>query len=294
MAQTTIRVPEATPTQDGVGARLGLNVPAGWWPGAPALKSLEASGFSWVQLHAPPRMLLCHPAGRTRHAEAVRRDLDTTGLRLVLHAPDELSAGTAEMDTALDGLIEYASGVGAERIVYHCANFADDGRSVDRLCAEERSLRTRTEGIEQLGLTFALENLAPVYPGPPRLSHHPEIVAGLVQRLDSPAFRMCFDVGHAHIVGDAPLLLDSLLDLVVLFHLHDNHGARNGSPDAAGVDPLKLDLHLPPGRGTVPWSRLAPLFEMSAAPLMLEVHPPHRPRPEQLATVAGALLRSAR
>jgi sugar phosphate isomerase/epimerase len=293
MAQTAIRVPQPTPTQDGIGARLGLNVPAGWWPGAPALKSLEASGFSWVQIHAPPRTLICHPAGCERHALALRRDLDTTGLRLVLHAPDELSAGTPDMDLALDGLLDYARDAGAERIVYHAANFVDDGRAVDRLCAEERSLRVRCGRIEELGLGFALENLAPVYPGPPRLSHHPELVAGLVDRLDSAAFGMCFDAGHANIVGDAPLLLEPLLDRVVLFHLHDNHGARDGASAVPGVDPLKLDLHLPPGRGTVPWSRLAPLLEESVAPLLLEVHPPHRPRPEQLATVAGSLLRSA-
>jgi sugar phosphate isomerase/epimerase len=215
------------------------------------------------------------------------------GLRLVLHAPDELSAGTPEMDRALDGLLDYAADTGAELVVYHGANFLDDGRAVDRLRWEERSLRARAARAEELGVTLAVENLAPVYPGPPRLSHHPELVAGVVERLDSTAFAMCFDVGHAHIVGDAPTLLEPLLDRVVLLHLHDNHGARGGRPDAAGVDPLKLDLHLPPGRGTVPWPRLAPLFEVSSAPLLLEVHPPHRPRPEQLATVAGKLLRTS-
>jgi sugar phosphate isomerase/epimerase len=293
MAQTAIRDPQRIEPRQDIAARLGLNVPAGWWPAAPALKSLEASGYGWVQVHAPPRMLLCHPAGCERHALALRRNLDTTGLRLVLHAPDELSAGTPEMDLALDGLLDYARNAGAERIVYHCANFVDDGRAVDRLSAEERSLRARSGHVEDAGLTLALENLAPVYPGPPRLSHHPELVAGLVDRLDSPAFGMCFDAGHANIVGDGPTLLEPLLERVVLFHLHDNHGARRDFPGVAGVDPLKLDLHLPPGRGTVPWSRLAPLLERSAAPLLLEVHPPHRPRPEQLATVAGGLLRTA-
>jgi sugar phosphate isomerase/epimerase len=197
------------------------------------------------------------------------------------------------MDRALDGLLDYAAEAGAEIVVYHGANFLDDGRAVDRLRWEERSLRARAGRAEELGLKLAVENLAPVYPGPPKLSHHPELVAGIVDRLDSSAFAICFDVGHANIVGDAPALFEPLLERVVLLHLHDNHGARHGPPNAAGVDPLKLDLHLPPGRGSVPWPRLAPLFELSRAPLLLEVHPPHRPRPEQLATVAGGLLRSA-
>src|SRR5918992_2240950 len=194
MPQTAIRLPEPAETRQDLPTRLGLNVPRGWWPGAPTLKSLEASGYAWVQIHAPPLSLLCHPSGCARHAQALRRDLDTTGLRLVLHAPDELSAGTPEMDRALDGLLDYAAEAGAEVVVYHGANFLDDGRAVDRLRWEERSLRARAGRAEELGLKLAVENLAPVYPGPPKLSHHPELVAGMVDRLDSSAFALCFDV----------------------------------------------------------------------------------------------------
>ena len=43
---------------------------------------------------------------------------------------------------------------------------------------------------------------------------------------------------------------------VVLFHVHDNLGCRRRI-DAPGIDPVKLDLHLPPGRGSLPWTRLA-------------------------------------
>ncbi len=43
---------------------------------------------------------------------------------------------------------------------------------------------------------------------------------------------------------------------VVLFHVHDNLGCRRGI-DAPGVDPIRLDLHLPPGRGSLPWARIA-------------------------------------
>jgi sugar phosphate isomerase/epimerase len=70
-------------------------------------------------------------------------------------------------------------------------------------------------------------------------------------------------------------LIEPALDRAVLFHLHDNLGARRGDPSTPEIDPLRLDLHLPPGRGNVPWDRLAPLFaRKGAAPLMLEVHPP--------------------
>ncbi len=61
----------------------------------------------------------------------------------------------------------------------------------------------------------------------------------------------------------------------MLFHLHDNLGARRGDFGPPELDPLRLDLHLPPGRGSVPWTRLAPLLARKrGSPLILEVHPP--------------------
>jgi sugar phosphate isomerase/epimerase len=108
---------------------------------------------------------------------------------------------------------------------------------------------------------------------------------------------LTFDIGHAAIVaavhGTDPLkMLAAVADDVVLFHVHDNFGARAGGDDAPGVDPIKLDLHLPPGAGRVPWSRLAPVLLESSAPLLLEVHAPHRPEPLSLADVTlGVLLR---
>jgi sugar phosphate isomerase/epimerase len=71
-------------------------------------------------------------------------------------------------------------------------------------------------------------------------------------------------------------LIEPVLDRTVMFHLHDNLGGRHDHHfDSPELDPLRLDLHLPPGRGTVPWDRLAPLLgRKNGAPLLLEVHPP--------------------
>ena len=74
-----------------------------------------------------------------------------------------------------------------------------------------------------------------------------------------------------------------MLDTVTLFHAHDNLGARwQPTGTEGGVDPLRLDLHLPPGRGSLPWERVALRLAGHDAPLMLEVHPPYRPRAEEL------------
>jgi sugar phosphate isomerase/epimerase len=286
-----------------LGGRLGLNVPKGWWPTAPMLKAYEAAGFGHVQVHAPPIAMLRDGEAAGRHAAAVRRALEPTGLRLVLHGPDELMAGDAGHDHALAALIAYAQVVEATHVVYHggqipasaCGPLAGQ----DRARQEERSLRRLLPDLEQAGFVLCIENLAPVHPGPPRLCHDPAWVAGLVRRLDSQSVAMCFDLGHAHItrgrrdLGVEALLAESL-DVVALVHAHDNLGPRRSGEQAPGVDPLRLDLHLPPGAGTLPWDAVAPLLDhLPHAPLQLEVHPPHRPEPVALAEVTATLLSQA-
>ena len=285
--------------------RLGLDIPAGWWPTAPMLKGLEAAGLRWVQVRTPPRCVLCDKDQIGRHAAALRAGLDTCGLRLMLHGPDDLSAGTPEHDRAFDGLLDYAELTGAEYVAYHGANFPilDGGeaaaRTRDRLDREESSLRARVPRLESLACTLAIENLAPVWPGPPRLGHTPAFVRELVDRLGSARVGLLLDVGHAQIAGevlgvDAATLIGPVRDAVALFHVHDNFGARRGGGGSAGIDPIRLDLHLPPGAGGICWTRVGPLLVDHPAPLMLEVRPPHRPDPTSLVAVTTELLATAR
>ncbi len=260
--------------------RLGLSIPYDWWPAAPIVKEIEAAGFRFVQVPSPPPSVLVSPRDATRHAAALSEALGTAGLEPVLHGPGSVRAGTRDGDLALEGLISYAPEVGASRVVYHAANLPDEPASEDPRLAETRSLAALASRAERLGVIIALENLAPVYPVPDALSFTPLILRTMAKRISSPAVGLCLDVGHANIVArlrrtDPLELIEPALDRVVLFHLHDNLGARRGDPGSPEIDPLRLDLHLPPGRGNVPWERLAPLFGRKAtAPLMLEVHPP--------------------
>ena len=260
--------------------RLGLSVPYDWWPSAPILKEIEAAGFRYVQVPSPPPSVLTVPRDATRHASALAEVLGTSGLQLILHGPGSVRVGTKDGDNAIAGLISYAAEVEASHIVYHAANLPDVPASEDRRLAETRSLAALAARAERLGVIIALENLAPVYSGPDALSFSPSILRTMAKRISSPAVGLCIDVGHANIVAQLrrtdPLeLIEPALDRAVLFHLHDNLGARRGDLGSPEIDPLRLDLHLPPGRGRVPWNRLAPLFARKAgAPLLLEVHPP--------------------
>ena len=284
--------------RDGATARLGLSIPYDWWPAAPILKEIEAAGFTYVQVPSPPPSVLIHPRDVHRHASALSETLGTSGLRPVLHGPGSVRVGSRHGDLALQGLISYAAEVGASHVVYHAANLPDEPASEDGRLAETRSLAALAKHAERLGVIIALENLAPVYPAPDALSFTPMILRTMVKRISSPAVGLCLDVGHSNIVAalrhtDPLELIRPALDRTVIFHLHDNLGDRHDHSGSPELDPLKLDLHLAPGRGTVPWQRLAPsLARKSGAPLILEVHPPHRPRaPELLASLEGAVRR---
>lgn len=281
-------------------ARIGLNFHRDHWPTPPALKAIEAAGFAWVQVHTPPRAMLADRERALRHARALRAALDTSDLRLLLHGPDDLSAGDPEHDRAFDGLIEYAAKAGAELVVNHGLNFPDlNGPAGERIRrraeAEYRSLVRLAARTQDLGITLAIENLAPVHPSPPRLCHDPLAVRDLVRRLCSAGAGMLLDLGHAHITGalNGTALADTLAAVaedVVLFHVHDNLGARRHDLGAPAIDPLRLDLHLPPGAGTLAWDTVVPALRAHGAPLMLEIEPSHRPPLLGLARRTTALL----
>ena len=145
-------------------------------------------------------------------------------------------------------------------------------------------------------MTIAIENLAPVFPGPEPLSANPVALRGVAHRVGFERVGLCLDVGHAHIVAELrhtsiEALIEPVLDVVTLFHVHDNLGARwERSGSEAVLDPMRLDLHLPPGRGTLPWTRLLPWLAGHPAPAVLEIHPPHRQRAAESHRAFGELV----
>lgn len=265
--------------------RFGLTVPHEWWPSVHLLKSFEAAGFSHVQVDAPPVSVLADSRQVMQHAEALCDSLSTTSLSLIIHAPGGLRIGSPDGDRAMDGLIDYAAEARAEQVVYHALALPDEHESEDALRFEMRSLRHAVRRAELNGFVIAIENLAPLFPGPETLSANPMTLRTAVRRLSSEGAGVCLDLGHAHISAELrhtslSLLIEPVMDAVTLIHAHDNFGARHSaaSDRALGVDPLRLDLHLPPGRGNLPWHEVTPLVMRTRVPVILEVHPPFRPR----------------
>ena len=275
--------------------RLGLSVPYEWWPAAPMLKEIEAAGFGWVQIPSPPESILADPRAAAKHAAATRAALEVTSLSAMIHAPGDLRTGSSTAaDRAFEGLISYAGDIGSPLVVYHAANVLDDRDAEEAIETETRSLTAIAPLAERLGVTIALENLAPVFPGVEVLSFTPRVVRSMAKSIGSPAVGVCIDIGHAHLVAslrsaDVVDLIAPAMDEAVAFHVHDNFGSRRTAGPRLDLDPIRLDLHLPPGKGSAPWHRIAPMLRRNDAPLLLEIHPP-RLAPSRLHAEARSVL----
>ncbi|CAB4860937.1 unannotated protein [freshwater metagenome] len=270
----------------GIAGRLGLNVPREVWPAASTVAAIADAGFDWIQMHAPSRAVLVDVPTMRAQACRLRALLKPFGLRLVVHAPDTLSVGVPEEDRVFVGLLEYASLAGAELLAYHGLNFFAD-EALARVAQEEMALRRFLPLAGYAGVRVAIENCAPLHHGPLRLSNDPIAVRDLVRRLGSPAAGMLLDLGHLNITSDIrdedPVEIAAACAAdVLLFHVHDNYGLYAQAGDPARATTPRLDLHLAPGAGTVPWALLAPMLTAHRAPLLLEVRPQHRPPLKEL------------
>ena len=82
-----------------------------------------------------------------------------------------------------------------------------------------------------VGMTVLLENFE---------DEDPELMFQILQGIDSPKIRCCFDVGHAYAYSPVPLekWIRVLCKYISHVHINDNDGKR--------------DLHLPLGKGSIP------------------------------------------
>ena len=104
----------------------------------------------------------------------------------------------------------------------------------------------------QRGVTLAIENTPGEMATPVNLKNFLEQT-----RLSN--VKLCFDAGHAHLEGGAQEALESVRDLVVTTHMHDNRGER--------------DDHLLPYEGTIDWSTMLAALP-DGVPLVLELKEP--------------------
>lgn len=91
--------------------------------------------------------------------------------------------------------------------------------------------------------------------------HNPEFHAQLIQKVDSPSFGFCLDVGHQHAFSMTPVAewVEVLGEHLGEVHLHDNDGNQ--------------DSHLPIGWGKIDFGALFVLLEKRAIRPLLTLEP---------------------
>ncbi|MFZ3214321.1 MAG: sugar phosphate isomerase/epimerase family protein [Terriglobales bacterium] len=147
--------------------------------------------------------------------------------------------------------IEVAEQLPFRFLVQHVGTSGEDG-DPRKSEAAMTSIEHLKAFAKPLGVTLLLENI------PNELST-PERLVELIHNAHFDDVGVCFDVGHAHIMGGVPQAFALLKPLVRSTHVHDNAGLS--------------DDHLWPGDGTVNWEETMNLLRSApqAPPLLLEI-----------------------
>jgi len=103
-----------------------------------------------------------------------------------------------------------------------------------------------------LGVSILLENV-------PNEFSTPEKLVEFIRSSHMDDVGVCFDVGHAHIMGDVTQAFETLKDYICSTHIHDNAKDR--------------DSHLWPGEGSINWKEVMELLRSApqTPPLLLEI-----------------------
>ena len=164
--------------------------------------------------------------------EAYRRALRLLGDRVAsIHAP---YGGPAEW-SMLSSLLEALSPPprGLRVLVVHPPSHVQGVRETARLLEAPAKWALENNvalGVENLVAGWGVERVVKL--------------VGLLRGEGYATTGLCIDVGHLFLEGRDPAeTLKAYGDLVVAIHAHDNHG--------------RSDEHLPPGKGRIPWSRVA-------------------------------------
>jgi sugar phosphate isomerase/epimerase len=96
---------------------------------------------------------------------------------------------------------------------------------------------------KELGCIIAIENI---------FEKEPSTLCGLLEAIDEPCFRHCFDVGHWNMfsTGTLETWFRELGPFMAEAHIHDNNG--------------QADEHLPPGEGHIDFTTLFSLLTQHA------------------------------
>ncbi len=138
--------------------------------------------------------------------------------------------------------IEVAERVPFRFLVQHIgkSDEADDPRKFEYALSSIEHLRAFAR---PLGVTLLVENT-------PNDLATAEKLTELLRVLRYPDLGVCFDTGHAHLMGGVDPAFELLKDRIRSTHVHDNKGDR--------------DSHLWPGEGSIDWNKTMELLRSAS------------------------------
>ncbi|CAN5713636.1 sugar phosphate isomerase/epimerase [soil metagenome] len=255
---------------------VGINYPGGNSNLSGTLGNLRDTGPDFVELLLTDLgVILGGRLDGTRMAQ-VSETLFEANLAYTVHAPleaDLMDLGRQELQKeVLMSSVRFAGGIGAGTVVCHAGQRVASRdarfRLKDQLSAERTALREIGDTAAELDVTVAVENYLPdrqvlrgeVYD----YSTWPSDLAEQISAVDHPAVGICLDVGHAALAANF-FGFDFIEECAVAaplvrhVHLHDNLEKNCANVDILDYgDPVYGvgDLHLPPGRGSIPLAEL--------------------------------------
>ncbi len=171
--------------------------------------------------------------------------------------------------------------LGGNLVVVHCSSIRRSGVSAAERAARIEQLKKSIESLgafgSTCGITFAFENL----PGYHAIGSDVGELADILQEVDAPNTGMCFDSGHANMVGDPVAAVAKTKGQMIYAHISDNSGDADdhelitcGTIDAEG---LARAIHDVGYEGTFmlevfyPAGRLRQLADEGAAERLAEI-----------------------
>lgn len=250
------------------------------------LHAIAAHGFDLVELFATATHFDYRDAGRVRE---MGRWLQEAGLEAgSMHGPifdgfrggewgralSNASADPTARQEAIDhtrAALAAAHALGCRTLVLHLG--LPLGQKVPRGDNDPSALRRSLDALgpaaREAGVRLALE----LIPNP--LSTPAELLRWMDDEAGLEDGGVCFDVGHAHMMGGAPEAVEVLSGHIITTHVHDNNGRE--------------DAHLVPFAGSIDWpATLTAMWKVGyAGPLVFEVAD-HGDGPGVLARTVGA------
>ncbi len=204
-----------------------------------------------IDLFGPQQWLSRFHASRIR---ALRKQIEERRLTVSFHAPYSLNLSdfVPEVRVAavqyVERLLQVACDLGAKWLTVH-PGYGIGIPTLDWIRKKamdglQRSLDRLLPIAEKLQIPIAFENINPSQPKSEIvfLLDKPEELEWLLRERNSPALKVCLDVGHAEVSRSFFAFWSVAKERCIALHIHDND--------------LQTDLHLVPGKGGINWREI--------------------------------------